>query len=209
MGRIYEGRYAAGVVAGLLGEWNVFLTVLAIMMLLDYVTGLIVAWRGKSPKSETGGVSSKVGFDGLIKKAFIMVVVLVATLLDTAIGNATHVFQTAAVLYYIANEGISILENTALMGVQYPKFVIKALETMREKNDGQAPEDRGNTVRDTGEFADETSTFDNDSGTFADETGTFDSDSSTFADKEITDSDRAVIDYLLHRKYKPPGDENE
>lgn len=124
-----------GAAAGLLGEWNVLLTILALFMLIDYATGLIVAWRGKSPKTESGHVSSKAGFDGLIRKAFIMVVVLVATLLDVAIGNASRVFQTAATMYYIANEGISILENTALMGVKYPKFIIKALETIREKND--------------------------------------------------------------------------
>lgn len=126
---------AVGAIAGLLGEWNVLLTVLAIMMVLDYLTGLVVAWRGKSPKTETGGVSSRAGFDGLIRKAFIMVVVLVATLLDTAIGNQARVFQTAATTYYIANEGISILENTALMGVVYPAFVMRALEALREKSD--------------------------------------------------------------------------
>lgn len=125
----------AGAIAGLLGEWNVLLTILALMMLIDYATGLIVAWRGKSPKTETGHVSSRAGFDGLLKKFFILLVILVATLLDTAIGNTTRVFQTAATLYYIANEGISILENTALMGVVYPNFIRKALETLREKND--------------------------------------------------------------------------
>lgn len=127
---------AVGAVAGLLGEWNVLLTILAIMMLLDYATGVIVAWRGRSPKTETGGVSSKAGFDGLIRKFFIMVVVLVATLLDTAIGNSTRVFQTAATAYYIANEGISILENTSLMGVPYPPFIRNALEDMK-KGEGE------------------------------------------------------------------------
>ena len=124
-----------GAAAGLLGEWNVLLTILAVFMVIDYATGLIVAWRGKSPKTESGHVSSKAGFDGLIRKAFIMVIVLVATLLDVAIGNASRVFQTAATMYYIANEGISILENTALMGVKYPVFIIRALEAMRDKND--------------------------------------------------------------------------
>ena len=181
----------AGALAGLLGEWNVLLTILAIMMVLDYATGLIVAWRGKSPKTEGGGVSSVVSFDGLIKKAFIMIVVLIATLLDTAIGNSNHVFQTAAVMYYIANEGISILENTALMGVQYPKFVIKALETMREKNDSLEPEGRVKTVRDTGELSDETGNSDNDSSTFADATG-----------KNVVDLDK----YIYHREDKPPGE---
>ena len=124
-----------GAAAGLLGEWNVLLTILAVFMVIDYATGLIVAWRGKSPKTESGHVSSKAGFDGLIRKAFIMVIVLVATLLDVAIGNASRVFQTAATMYYIANEGISILENTALMGVKYPVFIIRALEAVRDKND--------------------------------------------------------------------------
>lgn len=133
----------AGAAAGLLGEWNVLLTILALFMLIDYVTGLIVAWRGKSPKTETGGVSSKAGFDGLIRKAFIMLVILVATLLDTAIGNTTRVFQMAATMYYIANEGISILENTALMGVVYPSFIQRALENLREKSDPPDPPAEG------------------------------------------------------------------
>ena len=131
-------KAAAGIVgaaAGLLGEWNVLLTILAWFMVIDYATGVICAWRGRSPKTESGGVSSKVGFDGLIRKAFIMIVVLVATLLDTAIGNAARVFQTAATSYYIANEGISILENTSLMGVPYPAFIKSALDAMKEKSD--------------------------------------------------------------------------
>ena len=74
------------------------------------------------------------GFDGLIRKAFIMVVVLVATLLDRAIGNSAAVFQTAATMYYIANEGISILENTALMGVSYPRFIASALEELKDRS---------------------------------------------------------------------------
>lgn len=131
-------RFAAGLIgaaAGLLGGWTMLLTILAWFMVIDYATGLIVAWRGRSPKSEHGGVSSKVGFDGLIRKAFIMLVVLMATLLDRAIGNQSSVFQTAATTYYIANEGISILENTSLMGVKYPTFVLRALEAMRDTSD--------------------------------------------------------------------------
>ena len=131
-----------GAAAGLLGGWTMLLTILACFMVIDYVSGLIVAWRGRSPKSETGGVSSKAGFDGLVRKAFIMLVVLMATLLDRAIGNSASVFQTAATTYYIANEGISILENTSLMGVRYPAFILKALEAMREKGDGGGEETR-------------------------------------------------------------------
>ena len=126
---------ALGAAAGLLGEWNMLLTILAWFMVIDYLTGLLVAWRGKSPNSETGGVSSKASFDGLVKKFFIMLVVLVATLLDRAIGSEGATFQTAAALYYVANEGISILENTSLMGVPYPAFIKNALEAMKKKGD--------------------------------------------------------------------------
>ena len=71
---------AAGAIAGLLGEWNVLLSVLAGFMVIDYATGLICAWRGRSPKTDGGGVSSRVGFDGLARKGLIILIVLMATL---------------------------------------------------------------------------------------------------------------------------------
>lgn len=126
---------AVGGVAGLLGEWNVLLTVLAWMMFIDYITGLICAWRGKSPKTEGGGVSSRAGFDGLARKGLMMLIVLTATLLDHAVGAEGSAFQTAAAGYYIANEGVSILENSALMGVPYPEALKKGLEMLKGKND--------------------------------------------------------------------------
>jgi len=121
-----------GAAAGLLGEWNILLTVLACFMVMDYLTGVICAWRGRSPKTEGGGVSSRVGFDGLARKALMMLIVLMATLLDRAAGIDGSAFQTAAASYYIANEGISILENSALLGVPYPKPLLRALEAMQD-----------------------------------------------------------------------------
>lgn len=134
------GCLAVGFVAGLFGEWTTALTILAVMMVVDYITGVIVALSGKSPKTENGGLSSKVGFVGLARKGFIMLIVLVATQLDQAIGNTSMVFQTATVFYYIANEGISILENAELMGVPFPDFIRKRLEEMRE-NKEKPPDD--------------------------------------------------------------------
>jgi toxin secretion/phage lysis holin len=129
------GAAVAGAVAGLLGEWNALLTTLAALMVIDYLTGFIVALRGLSPKTETGGVSSKAGFDGLLKKGFIVVIVLVATILDRAIDTGAAVFQTATVCYYIANEGLSVTENAALMGVPVPEAIKKALEMFRKKSE--------------------------------------------------------------------------
>ena len=95
--KIIKGACAvAGAVAGIFGEWNVLLTILAVCMLLDYISGLIVAALGKSSKTEGGGIDSKAGFIGLAKKALIMLIVLLATVLDRALGTDRMVFQTAA-----------------------------------------------------------------------------------------------------------------
>jgi toxin secretion/phage lysis holin len=134
--RVLKGiAAAAGAVCGLFGEWTTMLTILVAVMAIDYISGWIVALCGRSPKTEGGGLSSKVGFVGIAKKGFIMLLVLLATLLDRAIGNETMVFQSSLVFYYIANEGLSILENAALMGVKFPEKLRKALEALREKED--------------------------------------------------------------------------
>ena len=130
----------AGMIAGLYGEWTAALTILAVMMAVDYITGVLVAITGKSPKTDGGGLSSKIGFVGIAKKGFIMLIVLVATQLDRTIGNTSMVFQTATVFYYIANEGLSILENADLMGVPFPRWIKEKLETMRESKD-KPPDD--------------------------------------------------------------------
>jgi toxin secretion/phage lysis holin len=125
----------AGAICGLFGEWSTTLTILVVVMAIDYISGVIVAACGKSPKTEAGGLSSKVGFIGIAKKCFVMLMVLLATMLDRAIGNETMVFQTSLVFYYIANEGLSVLENAALMGLPFPEKLKKALETLRDKDE--------------------------------------------------------------------------
>lgn len=140
--KIIKGICAViGVIAGLYGEWTTALSILAIMMGVDYITGVLVAISGKSPKTDGGGLSSKIGFVGIAKKGFIMLIVLVATQLDKAIGNTAMIFQTATVFYYIANEGLSILENAEAIGVPFPAFIKQRLESMRESKD--KPPDSG------------------------------------------------------------------
>jgi len=124
-----------GAIAGIFGEWSVLMTILAAAMVLDYISGVLVAAFGKSLKSEGGHLDSKVGFVGLAKKALIIMIVLLATLLDKALGAEAMVFQTATVCYYIANEGISVVENAGLMGLPVPEVVKRALEQMKEKKE--------------------------------------------------------------------------
>ena len=107
-----------GAIAGVLGGWDATLRVLIILMAVDYISGVAVAMMGRSIKTDYGGISSNVGFKGLLKKGMMLMVVLVAALLDTVIGSA--MVRDAACWFYIANEGISILENMSLAGVPFP-----------------------------------------------------------------------------------------
>ena len=132
--RILKGLAAlGGAIAGFFGGWSVTLNVLVAVMGIDYATGVLVAASGRSDKTESGGLSSKAGFIGLAKKGFIMLIILLATLLDRVAGNNALVFQTAAACYYIANEGLSILENAARMGIPFPEALRTALEGMKQK----------------------------------------------------------------------------
>lgn len=121
-------------IANALGGWDAALALLIGMMATDYITGLLVAalWQN-SNKSDSGALDSKAGFKGLCKKGVILLAVWIGTLLDSATG-ATYI-RTAIVLFYIGNEGISLIENFGLMGVPYPPAMKKALEALREKGE--------------------------------------------------------------------------
>lgn len=124
-----------GAIAGAFGGWTVQLSVLVYFMIADYLTGMLVAWMGKSPKSENGGPSSKIGFQGILKKLFMLGLVFVAAQVDLAMGGGSFVVRDAAVWFYLANEGLSILENMTLAGVPFPKKVKELLGQIKDKND--------------------------------------------------------------------------
>jgi len=120
--------------------------VLLAIMSLDYATGLICGFMGKSPKTETGGVSSRAAFVGLLKKFLVLIVVMVAALVDRAIALGAGI-EFAAVtgatcLWFIAAEGLSILENAASMGVKIPTILQRALEILREKGEPEKPQEK-------------------------------------------------------------------
>ena len=122
-------------VTNALGGWDAVLRLLVAMMAADYITGLAVAAVFKrSNKSESGTLDSKAGFRGLVKKCAIILLVYIAVQLDAAIG--THYVRSAVVLFFVGNEGLSLLENIGLMGVKYPAFLRNMLEALRDKGDG-------------------------------------------------------------------------
>ena len=113
--------------------------ILIAVMTIDYITGLICGAMGKSKKTENGYLESHAAFMGLMKKALILLVVLLAALLDMAVSKGAGIqFEAvmgACCLWFIASEGMSILENVASMGVPVPRVMMKLLEIMREKAD--------------------------------------------------------------------------
>lgn len=109
------------------GTWDTALTVLITFMVLDYLTGLMCGMYNKE-------LSSSVGFKGLIKKCLILIVLIVAVLLDRLINEGTWVFRTLVAYFYIANEGISILENAARLGLPLPEKLIDVLSQLKEGN---------------------------------------------------------------------------
>jgi len=109
----------------LFGSWDTALIVLVIFMAIDYITGLMRATVNKE-------VSSSVGFKGLTKKFAILLVIIVAVLLDRLTGTGKWVFRTLVAYFYIANEGISILENSAALGLPVPDKLKDVLAQLKD-----------------------------------------------------------------------------
>ncbi|MEG0513128.1 MAG: phage holin family protein, partial [Clostridia bacterium] len=92
------------------------------------ISGIVAAALGKSKKSPGGKLSSEAGAKGLLRKALILVVVLLAYLLDWFVNEGNAMFSAAACWFYISNESISLLENLAIAGVPVPKKIIGMFE---------------------------------------------------------------------------------
>lgn len=123
----------------LIGGWSTSLYVLLIMMVVDYITGLAVAAVFKaSPKTESGALSSKVGFKGICKKCMIFVMVIVANQLDVLLD--VEYARQAVIISFIVNELISIIENAGCMGLPIPKVFNKIIDVLKDK-EGEEYED--------------------------------------------------------------------
>lgn len=120
--------------AALFGGWSRDLTTLVIFMAVDFLTGLAAAALSRSQKTESGGLSSAVGFGGIAKKVMILVLVLVAHRVDLALG--VSYVKTAAVIAFMVNEAISIVENAGLIGVPMPAVLLRAVDLLGGKADG-------------------------------------------------------------------------
>lgn len=122
---------AVGAVLGFMyGEVTGLFWALIAFMALDYITGVVVAIIEKR-------LSSEVGFRGLAKKFLILVFVAVGHIADTYILGGTPAAMSAVMLFYIANEGISIIENAAALGLPVPKKLTSIMEQIRNKSESE------------------------------------------------------------------------
>ncbi len=119
-------------IAGLFGGWDTSLVTLLLFMGIDYITGLAVAACGKSPKSDTGRLSSKIGWRGLAKKCVSLLLVLVAVRLDITL-DTSYSIRDAVCIAFTVNELISITENAGLLGVPLPGILTKAIDLLQSK----------------------------------------------------------------------------
>jgi len=119
-----------GAIGAVMGGFDGFLYALIIFVGIDYVTGVMAGILNKE-------LSSRIGFRGIFKKIVIFCLVAVAHIIDAhVIGNGS-VLRTAVIFFYLSNEGISILENAAHIGLPIPTKLKAVLEQIKEDNSNE------------------------------------------------------------------------
>ena len=109
----------------LFGTWDIAIQVLVALMIIDYITGVIVAYIN-------GEIDSRIGFKGILKKVLILIALIVGVLVDRLIG-VEWTFRTVVCYFFIANEGLSILENIGKTGLPLPERLKDKLAQLKDE----------------------------------------------------------------------------
>lgn len=115
-------------ISWLFGAWDIPIIFLVIVMILDYITGVLKAKINKE-------LSSEIGLKGIARKFLILAIVMIAVLMDRLLNTGTWVFRSLACYFYIANEALSILENAVILGLKVPENLKNALIQLQDKKD--------------------------------------------------------------------------
>jgi toxin secretion/phage lysis holin len=107
------------------GGLDAALYCLVIAIVLDYISGLIKAYNTKT-------LSSKIGLKGILKKVGVLIIVMLAVLIDRVTGE-TGAIRTLVIYYFVANEGLSVLENLDEAGIPIPNSIKKALKNIKKE----------------------------------------------------------------------------
>ena len=112
-----------------LGGYDGLLYALVVFMVADYITGVMCAVSDKK-------LSSAVGFKGICRKVLILMLVGIANLLDVQVIGTGAVLRTAVIFFYLSNEGVSLLENAAHLGLPIPKKLKAILAQLHDRVEG-------------------------------------------------------------------------
>ncbi|OAB43965.1 phage holin family protein [Paenibacillus antarcticus] len=116
------------VVAFTFGGWSDLLSIFLVVILIDYVTGVLAAIKDRS------GLNSKIGFWGITRKALMFIVILLAHQMDILLGQDLGVVKSGAIYFYMANELISITENYGRLGLPLPNKVTRIIKILKNKD---------------------------------------------------------------------------
>ena len=111
----------------LLGGFDIALQSLIIVIIIDYLTGIASAIYNKE-------LSSKIGFQGIIKKFCYLLIVALSVVIDNLLGSS-GLIRNLVIYFFVANDGLSIIENMAEMNVKLPQKLIESLEQIRKKGE--------------------------------------------------------------------------
>ena len=110
-----------------LGGWDGLLYALIAFVVIDYVTGVMCAISNHT-------LSSEVGFKGICRKVLIFLLVGIGSILDAHVIGSGSVLRTAVIFFYISNEGVSILQNAARLGLPVPEKIKVLLEQLHDRS---------------------------------------------------------------------------
>lgn len=111
----------------LFGDLDGLMIALIGLIVMDYISGVIAAVVEKK-------LSSEVGAKGIAKKIFMLLIVAIANIVDINVIGEGHVLKSVTVIFYLANECISLLENAGRLGVPAPKKLLDVLKQLKDKN---------------------------------------------------------------------------
>ena len=113
-----------------LGGCDGLLIALVVFVAVDYITGVMCAVSDKK-------LSSEVGFKGICRKVLIFLLVGIGNIIDVQVLGAPGVLRTAVIFFYLSNEGVSLLENAAHLGLPVPDAIKTVLEQLHDRSDGK------------------------------------------------------------------------
>lgn len=119
-----------------LGGCDGLLIALVVFVVVDYITGVMCAIADHK-------LSSAVGFKGICRKVLILMLVGIAHIVDTHVIGSGSALRGAVICYYLSNEGVSIFENAAHLGLPVPDKLKAVLEQLHDRNDKAIPTDKG------------------------------------------------------------------